>query len=129
MCRSSCATRVATTIFWPGPANGVCCSSRATSRWEACARASTTPCRWLGCRRWWTTCENLSKSRPETPLPLVSSAPPPPPPPGPPPPMTHPHASPDLSSLRVQIDHIDQQLLALLNQRALVAERVGEVKK
>ena len=36
---------------------------------------------------------------------------------------------PDLSSLRVQIDNIDQQLLTLLNQRALVAERVGEVKK
>ena len=38
-------------------------------------------------------------------------------------------ASPDLASLRVQIDNIDQQLLTLLNQRALVAERVGEVKK
>ncbi|MBF5006307.1 prephenate dehydratase [Diaphorobacter caeni] len=43
--------------------------------------------------------------------------------------MTTPQASPDLASLRVQIDNIDQQLLALLNQRALVAERVGEVKK
>jgi chorismate mutase/prephenate dehydratase len=29
----------------------------------------------------------------------------------------------------VQIDNIDQQLLTLLNQRALVAEQVGEVKK
>src|SRR6218665_3425782 len=43
--------------------------------------------------------------------------------------MNHPQASPDLSSLRVQIDHIDPHLLALLNQRALVAERVGEAKK
>lgn len=43
--------------------------------------------------------------------------------------MTQPQASPDLASLRVQIDNIDQQLLTLLNQRALVAERVGEVKK
>ena len=36
---------------------------------------------------------------------------------------------PDLADLRVQIDSIDQQLLSLLNQRALVAEQVGEVKK
>ena len=43
--------------------------------------------------------------------------------------MTTPQASPDLASLRVQIDNIDQQMLSLLNQRALVAERVGEVKK
>ena len=43
--------------------------------------------------------------------------------------MNTPQASPDLASLRVQIDNIDQQLLTLLNQRALVAERVGEVKK
>lgn len=43
--------------------------------------------------------------------------------------MTIPQASPDLASLRVQIDNIDQQLLTLLNQRALVAERVGEIKK
>ena len=43
--------------------------------------------------------------------------------------MNTPLASPDLASLRVQIDNIDQQLLTLLNQRALVAERVGEVKK
>ena len=43
--------------------------------------------------------------------------------------MSTPQASPDLASLRVQIDNIDQQLLTLLNQRALVAERVGEVKK
>ena len=43
--------------------------------------------------------------------------------------MNNPQASPDLASLRVQIDNIDQQLLTLLNQRALVAERVGEIKK
>ncbi len=36
---------------------------------------------------------------------------------------------PSLSELRVQIDAIDQQLLTLLNDRALVAEKVGEVKK
>ena len=36
---------------------------------------------------------------------------------------------PNLSDLRVQIDAIDQQLLRLLNDRALVAEKVGEVKK
>ena len=47
----------------------------------------------------------------------------------PPSPANQPVASPDLASLRVQIDNIDQQLLTLLNQRALVAERVGEVKK
>ena len=39
--------------------------------------------------------------------------------------MNTPQASPDLASLRVQIDNIDQQLLTLLNQRALVAERVA----
>ena len=44
--------------------------------------------------------------------------------------MTKPTADlPSLSELRVQIDSIDQQLLALLNNRALVAEKVGEVKK
>jgi chorismate mutase/prephenate dehydratase len=36
---------------------------------------------------------------------------------------------PNLSELRVQIDALDQQLLRLLNDRALVAEKVGEVKK
>lgn len=35
----------------------------------------------------------------------------------------------NLSDLRVQIDALDKQLLTLLNQRALVAEQVGEVKK
>ena len=34
-----------------------------------------------------------------------------------------------LAHLRVQIDSIDQQLLSLLNQRAHVAEQVGEIKK
>ena len=34
-----------------------------------------------------------------------------------------------LGQLRVQIDAIDQQLLSLLNQRALVAEKVGEIKR
>jgi chorismate mutase/prephenate dehydratase len=36
---------------------------------------------------------------------------------------------PTLPELRVQIDALDQQLLRLLNDRALVAEKVGEVKK
>ena len=36
---------------------------------------------------------------------------------------------PSLPELRVQIDALDQQLLQLLNRRALVAEKVGEVKK
>jgi chorismate mutase / prephenate dehydratase len=34
-----------------------------------------------------------------------------------------------LGALRVQIDTIDQQLLGLLNQRARVAEQVGEIKR
>lgn len=34
-----------------------------------------------------------------------------------------------LGTLRVQIDSIDQQLLSLLNQRAQVAEKVGEIKR
>lgn len=34
-----------------------------------------------------------------------------------------------LAPLRVQIDAIDQQLLSLLNQRARVAEKVGEIKR
>lgn len=34
-----------------------------------------------------------------------------------------------LAGLRVQIDGIDQQLLSLLNQRARVAEQVGEIKR
>ncbi len=36
---------------------------------------------------------------------------------------------PSLADLRVRIDALDQQLLSLLNQRAEVAEQVGEVKK
>jgi chorismate mutase / prephenate dehydratase len=35
----------------------------------------------------------------------------------------------NLAELRIQIDDIDQQLLALLNRRALLAQEVGEVKK
>ena len=34
-----------------------------------------------------------------------------------------------LAGLRVQIDSIDQQLLSLLNQRARVADQVGEIKR
>ena len=37
--------------------------------------------------------------------------------------------NPNLVDLRGQIDAIDQELLALLNRRAQVAEKVGEVKK
>ena len=37
--------------------------------------------------------------------------------------------SESLLGLRVQIDSLDQQLLGLLNQRAHVAEQVGEIKK
>jgi chorismate mutase/prephenate dehydratase len=37
--------------------------------------------------------------------------------------------SESLLGLRVQIDSLDQQLLELLNQRAHVAEQVGEIKK
>ena len=37
--------------------------------------------------------------------------------------------SPGLAELRIQIDTLDQQLLELLNQRAAVAQKVGEVKK
>ena len=44
-----------------------------------------------------------------------------------------PHPSPThlptLAELRVQIDALDQQLLSLVNQRARVAEQVGEVKR
>src|SRR5574344_802002 len=42
---------------------------------------------------------------------------------------TTPQASPELAQLRDQIDSLDHQLLHLLNQRARVAEQVGEVKK
>ncbi len=42
-------------------------------------------------------------------------------------PTTPPH--PELLTLRTQIDAIDRELLALLNQRAALALQVGEVKK
>jgi len=52
------------------------------------------------------------------------------------PPTPSAHFQPDarpvdeqLGDLRVQIDAVDQQLLALLNQRAKLAQAVGEVKK
>ncbi|MDB5929770.1 MAG: chorismate mutase [Polaromonas sp.] len=35
----------------------------------------------------------------------------------------------NLADLRIQIDSLDRKLLTLLNQRALLAEKVGEVKK
>ncbi len=35
----------------------------------------------------------------------------------------------DLAGLRVRIDSLDSQILALLNQRATVAQQVGEIKK
>ncbi|WP_198968920.1 prephenate dehydratase [Xylophilus sp. ASV27] len=38
-------------------------------------------------------------------------------------------SGPTLADLRVQIDSLDQQLLHLLNERARVAEQVGELKK
>lgn len=40
-----------------------------------------------------------------------------------------PQASPELLTLRNQIDSLDRQLLELVNQRAHVAEQVGELKK
>jgi len=40
-----------------------------------------------------------------------------------------PQASPELLVLRNQIDSLDHQLLELVNQRARVAEQVGELKK
>ena len=43
--------------------------------------------------------------------------------------MTQPTQSDALAGLRVQIDSLDQQLLSLLNQRARVAEQVGEIKR
>ena len=44
-------------------------------------------------------------------------------------PKQQPIQSEALATLRVQIDSIDQQLLSLLNQRANVAEQVGEIKR
>ncbi len=43
--------------------------------------------------------------------------------------MTQPTQTEALAPLRVQIDSLDQQLLSLLNQRARVAEQVGEIKR
>jgi len=43
--------------------------------------------------------------------------------------MNQPLQTEELASLRIQIDSIDQQLLALVNQRAQVAEKVGELKR
>jgi chorismate mutase/prephenate dehydratase len=43
--------------------------------------------------------------------------------------MSQPLQSDELGSLRVAIDSIDQQILSLLNQRAHVAEKVGELKR
>ena len=40
-----------------------------------------------------------------------------------------PVADPELLALRDQIDALDSQLLTLLNQRAHVAEQVGEIKR
>ena len=45
------------------------------------------------------------------------------------PPSSSPDNSESLADLRVQIDSLDQRLLSLLNERAHVAELVGEVKK
>lgn len=42
---------------------------------------------------------------------------------------TEPDLGPDLGQLRVQIDALDRQLLTLLNQRAGLAQQVGEIKK
>ena len=42
---------------------------------------------------------------------------------------SHPTPAPTLADLRVQIDAIDGELLTLLNRRAKVAERVGEIKR
>ena len=43
--------------------------------------------------------------------------------------MAEPVASQALLALRDQIDGLDRQLLELLNQRARVAEQVGEIKR
>jgi chorismate mutase/prephenate dehydratase len=43
--------------------------------------------------------------------------------------MTTPIQSEGLAALRVQIDALDQQLLSLVNERARVAEQVGEIKR
>lgn len=43
--------------------------------------------------------------------------------------MTQPIQSQGLGELRIQIDELDRQLLQLLNDRAKVAEKVGELKR
>src|SRR6187402_1419911 len=43
--------------------------------------------------------------------------------------MSQPLQTEELASLRTQIDSLDQQLLSLVNQRAHVAEKVGELKR
>ena len=43
--------------------------------------------------------------------------------------MTQPIQTDALAGLRIKIDSLDQQLLSLLNQRAKVAEEVGEIKR
>jgi len=57
---------------------------------------------------------------PNTPLPDAPGAAPVPP---------APVADPELLALRDQIDALDKQLLTLLNERAHVAEQVGEIKR
>jgi len=57
---------------------------------------------------------------PNTPLPDAPGAAPVPP---------APVADPELLALRDQIDTLDKQLLTLLNERAHVAEQVGEIKR
>jgi chorismate mutase/prephenate dehydratase len=56
---------------------------------------------------------------------MTASAPPSPVPPA----SDLPEHSASLADLRVQIDSLDQRLIDLLNQRARVAEEVGELKK
>ena len=41
--------------FLKGARRAAWCSSRATARWAACARRSTTRCRSTASRRWWPT--------------------------------------------------------------------------
>jgi chorismate mutase / prephenate dehydratase len=68
---------------------------------------------------WFSTCANLSRTAPDA-LPSQSIT-------------DHrsdlPAQDINLANLRQQIDSIDQQMLSLLNQRARVAEQVGEVKR
>ncbi|WP_372656683.1 prephenate dehydratase [Hydrogenophaga sp.] len=43
--------------------------------------------------------------------------------------MSQPQQSDSLAALRVQIDALDQQLLSMVNQRARLAEQVGDIKR